>query len=379
MDSYRGAKLFFLIFILGIGNGSFAQKNLIKKLFSSEQDSTRSDSFIPVPLIGYTQETGVEFGLTGLFSFYTDPQDKENRGSTLSGDATYSTEKQSTARIKTDIWTRKNNYHYQAEVRYKNFPFYFYGVGNQTKEADKDLLIEELQHVVLEAEKQLSKEYYLGLTTSFDDYSFREKNPGGTFTTDPIRGKHGGKALFIGLSQIIDNRNSNVYSTQGSYLKLNYSYAPNFFDGENFEGSLFKLDFRTFKTLNNKLVLGVNINYQTLQGDSAPFYLLPQLGTEMMRGYYTGRFRDQNLLAAQAELRYRFMPRFAIIGFIGAGNVYSTGNFVLAASKPTFGGGFRYFFEVERGLSISLDYGFGEKRANEARQKGLNICIGQAF
>mgnify|MGYP002141710574 CR=1 FL=1 len=365
--------------MLGIGNSSFAQKNLLKKLFSSEQDTSRSNTFLPIPTISYAQETGVEFGLTGLFSFYTDRQDKENRGSSLSGDATYSTEKQATARIKTDVWTIKNKYHYQAEVRYKNFPFYFYGIGSQTKDADKDLILERLQHVVFEAEKQFKPGYYLGLTAGFDSYAFEEKTPGGIFTADSLIGKNGGTVLFIGLSQIIDNRNSNIYTTKGTYLKLNYSYNPNFFDGDNFEGSLFKLDFRAFKTLQSNLVLGFNANYQALVGGSPPFYLLPQLGNEMMRGYYTGRYRDQNLLAAQFELRYRFKPRFAVVGFLGAGNVYGITSFQLAETKSTFGGGFRYFFEVERGLSLMIDYGFGEKAAGESRQQGLNIGIGQAF
>jgi hypothetical protein len=36
---------------------------------------------------------------------------------------------------------------------------------------------------------------------------------------------------------------------------------------------------------------------------------------QMMRGYYSGRYRDENLMAAQAEIRYRFMNRFGIVAF----------------------------------------------------------------
>lgn len=120
--------------------------------------------------------------------------------------------------------------------------------------------------------------------------------------------------------------------------------------------------------------------YQSLQGNRAPFYLLPQLGNDqMMRGYYTGRYRDRNLLAAQAELRYRFIPKLGAVAFLGAGSVYNNRGFNLLNFKPSRGAGLRYFFDVNRGLSIRLDYGIGEKRTNEKRQKGFYVNLAEAF
>jgi outer membrane translocation and assembly module TamA len=120
--------------------------------------------------------------------------------------------------------------------------------------------------------------------------------------------------------------------------------------------------------------------YHTVQGSQTPFYLLPQLGNdEMMRGYYTGRYRDENLLAAQAELRYRFMNRLGIVAFVGAGKVFSNGNLSLNDFKPDYGFGGRYFFDTAKGLSVRLDYGMGEKRPNEKRQSGMYISLAEAF
>ncbi|MEO8796197.1 MAG: BamA/TamA family outer membrane protein, partial [Daejeonella sp.] len=189
-----------------------------------------------------------------------------------------------------------------------------------------------------------------------------------------------GKIFFAGVSQSIDSRNTNTYTTKGTYIKVNYSYAPDFFGGDNFNGSLLKADFRTFKSLASKLVLGVNGNYQSLNGNRSPFYLLPQLGNDnIMRGYYTGRYRDNNLLALQAEIRYRFNPRFGLVGFAGGGTVYKSRNFSFADLKPSLGGGFRYFFDVERGLSVRMDYAIGEKRAGESRQSGFYLALGESF
>ena len=70
---------------------AFAQKKLIKKLFSNDADSTRSPSFLALPVLGYAQETGLEFGAISLYSFYTDRKDTLTRASRLSGVATFTT------------------------------------------------------------------------------------------------------------------------------------------------------------------------------------------------------------------------------------------------------------------------------------------------
>jgi hypothetical protein len=366
--------------LLLLSDEAQAQKKLIKKLFSNEKDSTRSSSFVPVPAVGYSQETGLEFGGLTLYSFYTDRDDMETRSSSVTGLATYTTKQQINLKLQTDIWAPRNRYHYHTEIRYKDFPINFYGIGNQTREADQQNVGQKLFRLAADAEKQMGRAAYTGINSRFENYQTNFNDA--SIISNPMffRGQDGGKVLYLGLSQIIDSRNNNTYATSGTLIKINYSYAPDFFGGENFSGSLTKLDFRTFKSLNAETVLGFNASYQTLQGGNTPFYLMPQLGNDqMMRGYYTGRYRDQNLLAAQAELRYRFHPRLGVVGFLGGGTVYSNGNLEIKGLKPSYGGGLRYFFDVERGLSVRLDYGVGEKRSMEKRQTGFYISLGEAF
>ena len=371
----------FLFILSCVSPSSFAQKKLIKKLFSNETDTTRSSSFIALPVLGYAQETGVEFGAVSLYSFYTDRQDTLTRASRLTGVATFTTKSQSNFQLKSDVWTPGNNYHYTTELRYKNFPFNFYGVGNNTVQANEDRITQKLFRMNAGVEKQFGKISYTGLNINFDSYRFTDKAAVGIYGTDPsIIDKDGGKVLFLGISQIIDNRNSNTYTSKGTYLKLNYSYAPAFFGDNNFDGGMFEADLRSFRSLSKKLVAGVNGLYQTIGNGGTPFYLLPQIGNdEMMRGYYTGRYRDENLIALQAELRLRLNPRLGLVGFAGTGTVYEHGNFTISDLKPSIGGGFRYFFDIEKGLSVRMDYAFGEKRPGETRQKGFYLSLGESF
>lgn len=369
------------LLVLVLVNPAFAQKKLIKKLFSNEVDTTRSSSFLALPVVGYAQETGIEFGAVSLYSFYTDRRDTLTRASRITGVATFTTKSQSNFQLKSDIWTPGNKYHYTSEFRYKNFPFNFYGTGDKTLHANEDRITQKLFRINGGIEKAIGRIFYTGINIGYDNYRFSDKQADGIFAIDPaIIDRDGGQVLFLGVSQIIDSRNSNTYTTSGSYAKLNYSYAPDIFGGNNFNGGMFEADLRSFKSIGKRFVLGVNGIFQTIGDGGTPFYLLPQLGNdEMMRGYYTGRYRDENLLTLQAEIRYRLNPRFGIVGFAGGGTVYGHGDLQLDGLKPNIGGGFRYFFDIEKGLSVRLDYGFGEKRPGEERQKGFYLSLGESF
>jgi outer membrane translocation and assembly module TamA len=78
------------------------------------------------------------------------------------------------------------------------------------------------------------------------------------------------------------------------------------------------------------------------------------------------------------ELRYRVSDRFGLDGFFAGGEVAHNA-FSASQLKPDYGGGFRYFFDTEKGLSIRADYGIGEKPAGEKREQGFYIALGETF
>jgi hypothetical protein len=158
-----------------------------------------------------------------------------------------------------------------------------------------------------------------------------------------------------------------------------YNLMHGILSNNSYVGGFFNLEYSQFFRLSKKLILGLDIQEQSLTGGRSPFYLLPSLGSdEMMRGYYNGRYRDRNFIAGQTELRYRVCNRIGIVGFLGTGEVAHS-SFSFNSLKPDYGGGLRYFFDTEKGLSIRADYGIGEKVAGEARQSGFYIGLGQAF
>ena len=359
----------------------FSQMKLIKRMLSEDVDSTRKASFMPLPLLRYSQEIGLEFGVGGLYSTYLDKKDSTNRSSNFSTVLSFSTQKQYNVSLKGDVWTKHNAYHLIGEMRFRSMPFDFFGVGNQTLEANKDRLVQNQVKAVFDVEKNILPFAYTGVSFGFENYNFKDKDPGGIYENSPaVLGKPGGSVVYLGVSQTYDTRNSNNYPTKGFFGRVSYQYAPNVFGGNDFSGSQIRVVVRNFWPLAKKLVLGVNGIYYTVQSSSTPFYLLPQLGNdEIMRGYYSGRYRDENLLAAQTELRYRYSNRFGLVAFGGGGRVFSNGDFSLKQFKPSYGAGIRYFYDPAKGLSVRADYGIGEKRPGEARQTGFYLSLAEAF
>ncbi len=372
-------RLLLLAVLLTAAIPALGQRKLIKKLLSNEADTTRGSSFLPLPGLSYSQETGVEFGLVALYSFYTDRRDTLTRNSTITGIASVTSKKQYSVKLQADWWSPGNRWHHLSELRYKDFPFNFYGTGNRTREADKDVVVQQLVRVSHETERRLNRVLYGGLNLLFEHYRFRDKEAGGIFDA-PITGKNGGKVLFTGISLAFDNRNTNTYTTKGSYLKLNGAIAPGIFGTSNFSGQQMKVEGKTFSALAPKVTLGLQANGQAIGGGQVPFYLLPQLGNDqVMRGYYAGRYRDNYLVAAQAELRYRFISRLGVVIFAGTGNVGANLGKAFADLKPSYGAGGRYFFDTARGLSVRVDYAKGERRPGEQRQSGFYLSLGEAF
>jgi hypothetical protein len=381
MNKYLLKTILLISFFILMSINGYGQMKLIKKLLSSDVDTSRKGSFLPLPVLAYSQETGAEIGALSLYSFYTDREDTITRASQINGVLTFTTKRQTNFQVKADIWSPKNKLHYTGEIRYKNFPFNFYGIGNATIAIDENPLTQKFFKINGGIEKQFGESRYGGFNLVFENYQFTDKALGGIFSSDPnIYDKDGGKVLFLGFTQIFDNRNSNTYTSKGTFAKINYSYAPKIFGGDNFNGSLFDIDLRHFLQFNKKTSIGFNANFNSLNGENTPFYLLPQLGNdEMMRAYYTGRYRDENLIALQSEIRFRLHPRFGIVGFAGTGNVFRRRELKLNEFKPSLGGGLRYFFDVEKGLSVRMDYAVGMKHPGEKRQSGFYLSLGESF
>ena len=89
--------------------------------------------------------------------------------------------------------------------------------------------------------------------------------------------------------------------------------------------------------------------------------MLARLGdNQRMRGYYLGRFTDNNMITFQVELRQRIWRRIGGVVWGGAGNVFHTfRDFQWNQTLPNYGLGLRW--ELKKRVNVRLDYGFGKE------------------
>ena len=80
----------------------------------------------------------------------------------------------------------------------------------------------------------------------------------------------------------------------------------------------------------------------------------------MLRGVPAMRYQGRNALVAEGELRYNLDPRWAVVGFAGAGKAYGDAVPFADAEMVGAGGvGMRYLIARKMGLYAGIDVARG--------------------
>lgn len=182
-----------------------------------------------------------------------------------------------------------------------------------------------------------------------------------------------GKVLGIGAGPFIvyDTRDFIPNAYKGMYVRLGYRFFPSFM-GNKAVFSQLDLQFDWYKQLWKGGVLATDL-YAEERSGNVPWSMLAEAGgSNRLRGYYEGRFRDKNYLAAQVELRQRIYNRSGIVAWIGGGNVFPRFNELeFRQSLISYGIGYRW--EFKKRINIRLDYGMGKD------QSGFYFGINEVF
>ena len=132
--------------------------------------------------------------------------------------------------------------------------------------------------------------------------------------------------------------------------------------GSNFNYTRIALDVCKYFSYKEN-ILALNL-YSIYSDTDLPFFQMGILGgMKKMRGFYEGRYRDNNLLLFQAE--YRRMI-YGILGFTVFGDVgqvskrYSTFND--RDWRYTYGAGIRLMLDTKQKINLRFDIAVGDKK-----------------
>lgn len=328
------------------------------------------------PIVAYSPETNVELGASLLYVSYA-RHDTTNRLSEINGTVFYTINNQFGALLDHALYSDKNTWFLLGKMKFQSFPLSYYGIGSGTPEqklARVDAVQFQLKERLL---RKVHNNFYFGLETDFQhlgNVNFVDYDPNVIY--EKPFGHGGSTNLGLGVGMLYDNRHNVLNVRKGLFSELAFLYySPHIGTGLEFT-SVFA-DFRWFHPIRKRNVLATHVVGQFSHG-RPPFNQLALMGGEsIMRGYYLGRFRDNNLVAGQLEYRmlpFSFAKRWGATVFGGTGIVFNQLS-NLQSDHIVFAGGAGVRFQLfpRKDVWIRLDFAV----TNEGT--GVYIFVGEAF
>lgn len=163
------------------------------------------------------------------------------------------------------------------------------------------------------------------------------------------------------LSFIVDyDSRDNIFTpSKGTYAEAEFAAASEALGGNVDFQSFFVRAFHYIPVAD--FVVGLRGDYRATSAGT-PFFAKPYV---LLRGVPALRYQDDRVLVAETELRWNITPRWALIGFVGAGRAYGQrADWADADTAVAKGAGFRYLIARKLGLYAGLDFAWGpEDRA----------------
>ncbi|GGK68079.1 BamA/TamA family outer membrane protein [Rufibacter glacialis] len=312
------------------------------------------------PVLYYTPETQFGFGTKLVHVRKSAGALETDRPDLYSPTLVYTSRKQILTALSADVWRKHNGQHLSAQVEYNDYPYFFFGIGNNTPDEAEEAYTSRTINFFGQFEQRVFKQVYLGARYEFKRETIPEVAPEGLLAQKSIVGSEGVVASGVGPLLMVDSRN-NVYTpSAGDYHQFSAVFFGKYLGGEdNF--TRYKLDLRKYMSGLGPGVLAVQGLFTFTVGD-APFqFLAPIGGVNVMRGFLEGRFRDEDAVVGQVDYRFPIKGRIGGAVFGGAGQVSKRiPDFALDEFHVAGGGGLRYKLNKE-GMVVRGDVAFSNQ------------------
>lgn len=366
--------------LAGYAAGVWAQQATRDSVGADGTTAARGNTLVPLPVLFYMPETGVGFGaIVGYYFRPSGAPQPDTAGRNLPSYVfpilIYTSKKQVITQLRAELNPARGRYRLTGLLGYTKFATKFWGIGNDTPEADSTNYTPGTFDVMLEFQRQLAPGWYVGVVGQAAHRKLLEVESGGVFDTGSIPGTEDGKILGVGLSLARDTRINTTFPQSGSFHQIRATLFDGIF-GSDYEYGTLSLDFRKYLSPRDGHVLAMRV-YGVGTAGTPPFERLGMLGGDLLlRGYYIGRFRDKDMVALQAEYRANLWWRIGAVAFVGAGQVASRlADFEVGGFKASAGLGLRILLSPQEGLNIRADFG----RGFDVGSSGFYLSLGEVF
>ncbi len=349
-----------------IGEDTVSRRGPIEKLFDFADntiDFISGEKWTFIPAVVYAPETSLGIGVRAIRIFkYSQKEDLFLRPSSLPITFLYTLNRQAIFTTELDLWANENKEYFNARFELTDFPFKFYGIGNDLSAENEEFYSTRYAYLHLNYERMLVRGLYLGPRYEFRIDNIYRKEINGILDRDQVAGSDGQRLSGVGLVLNHDTRGNIFQPTAGWYNRFSWMSFHSVL-GSNFNFNQYRFDFRRYLPIHKTHVLALQSWWSFTTGNP-PFQHVSLIGgSDLMRGYFEGRYRDKHAMVHQAEYRLPAYRNFSIVFFGSAGQVADKVNaYNLKGFRYGGGLGFRYRLNPE-GLNIRLDIAFGDQRA----------------
>lgn len=323
---------------------------------------------IVAPVVSYSPETSLGFGFGAKYLFKMRGSGDDTRTSNMPVSARYTLENQFIVYSGFEIFSPGEKWMLEGNVQLQSFPRLYFGLGDETPESNEEKF--SYRQVLIEPillKKTWIDYLFVGAGIRYNKISgvsFEDEM--GLLANTDVAGTYGSESVGAEIALVYDSRDNLLNAFSGWYFEFTYGfYDEAFGSSQTFE--LTRWDLRLYWMLSEKRQDVLAFQFIGHLTDArAPFSELAYFGSsEMMRGYYEGRYIDRTMLATQVEYRRHLFGRFGGVLFAGIGNVQPELNdFNLGSIDYSFGFGLRFLLESKERLNLRMDWGFGEGTNN---------------
>jgi outer membrane protein assembly factor BamA len=327
---------------------------------------------IVLPAVIHSPETKWGFGTGGTMTFHIGKPDVRTRTSNIQLIGLYTSRHQTVLGLDGSLFFPNENYILRMHSSYTYYPDKYWGLGNRT-DSHKPVNFSYKQFFVFpQLLRRVYKDLYAGISLEYQRVFHFTYDRNNFYNYDQVKGLQGGIIPGAGALITWDRRNNAFSPTKGEFLEFSATFFEN--RQKDYYYTNYIVDLRKYIETERNQVMAFQV-YCNFNSGSIPILSLASMGGHsMMRGYYSGRFRDKNMVAAQVEYRLHVWKWFGLVGFAGTGQVTNhPENIAINQFKIAGGVGLRVALQPKERLNLRLDYGVARN------SDGFYLTVAEAF
>lgn len=342
----------------------------ISVLFAeSDTTQTKRVRFTGIPTIGYSQSFGLQIGAIGMMLFNINQVDTISPPSSLNLIGFYTTNKSWFGIVFQRLYFNEDNWRIVWGLGVGDINFQVY--SEEVPGAGSTFIdyTTSTSFGFAMVSRRVYDKFYAGLMLGANKINteFYLENIIG-YNPDSLK-----QLVGWGIPLTYDTRDNQFNPSKGFNIKFRTNFNQKWM-GSDLAFSNLTLEFNHYNQITSNGLLASRATMYTGLGE-VPFEGQRVIGRGDIRGYTNGKYRGDQVYAAQVEYRHSFKKRFGFVAFFGlagAVNDHSEGS-KWSGLLPGGGIGLRYMAIKEYKINIGIDAALGKG------DHGVYFRLGEAF